>query len=236
MSCNEKCLCTEFDNAIENLGKFVDYLLTGEEKLCDLDNQELLYLFSKLNATMAVVGEEIVNRQVIDNSIGAPAELAEDDKCPNDSENENNNINDEEEDIINIKIRFTDEDGALVEKEVECTTEEFNQAISEMLSEETEEASIKAPEISEEEVINTYAAEDYIMNNKLERPVKYEYGKSYIVRSLGNNVYYLHKPLFTVHEGELSLKTVKAVSLAGDTDLNGPAYVPIANIKEIELA
>jgi hypothetical protein len=91
-------------------------------------------------------------------------------------------------------------------------------------------------EPTENDTIEAYALEDFIMNDKLDRPVKYIYGRSYVVKTVENNVYFLHKPLFTHHKGGLCLKTVKAVSLAGNVDMNGPAYLPIERITEIKLA
>jgi hypothetical protein len=288
MSCNKKCLCAEFVDAMVNVDNALDWV--SETDLCNIDDKGLLELFNVLNKAMAVVGEELINRQEIKTE--EPV-----------SEPEANN--DEDEELITVKVKLTQEDGSVLEHQIQCTREEFIEAMEEIQKDEEaaiqetisfkdddvncvdvddekeqevldklnaaidfakesidelaktydeetimnvmesmlEDLKVEAEaevasenEPTENDTIEAYAAEDYIMNDKLDRPVKYIYGRSYVVKTVENNVYYLHKPLFTHHKGGLCLKTVKAVSLAGNVGLNGPAYVPVSNIAEINLA
>jgi hypothetical protein len=218
---------------------------------------------------MRVVSDELVNR-------GTDDEVVE----------EEPKVQEKEEEKVNIKIKFTNEDVNTTDYDTECKLnevenvlnnvqknsnekEEFvdvddekeqeildklNIAIDEIknaieeLSQNYDEETIsyiiegfleemeKKDEITENDTIEAYSLEDFIFNDKIERPMPYVYGRSYIIKTIENNVYYLHKPLFTHYKNELCLKTFKAVSIAGNANLNGPGYVPINRIAEINFA
>jgi cobalamin biosynthesis protein CobT len=264
---SKKCLCAEFVDAMVNLDNMLEFV--SDNALCDITDSKLLEIFKTLNVASKVVSDELVNRGT-------------------DDEVEEPKIQEEEEkEKVNIKIKFTNDDGNTIDYETECklnevenvlnniqndsneNEEEFvdvndekelevldklNIAIDEIkdaieeLSKNYDEETIayiiegfleeidKKDELTENDTIAAYSLEDFIFNDKIERPMPYVYGKSYIVKTTENNVYYLHKPLFTHYKNELCLKTIKAVTIAGSTNLNGPGYVPVSRIAEINFA
>ena len=90
-------------------------------------------------------------------------------------------------------------------------------------------------EPTEDDVIETYAAEDYIFNNSMERPVQYVHGGDYVVKTKTNNTYVLLSPLFTLRDGDYVLRSSKAFQVLGEEHFSFMTNIDCAinNIQDI---